>query len=110
MADSHHHDAPGKPHGHDSHYQAYMQVFIILCVCTAASFVVNFFLHDRSALASAIIIMIVAIAKAYLVVRIFMHLKQDWGTVYPIMIPVAILCVMTIIILSIDTVMVWHPE
>ena len=49
-----------------------------------------------------------SIIKAGLVVVIFMHLNVDWKKVAAIMIPVLIMCVMTVIILSIDQALAWH--
>jgi caa(3)-type oxidase subunit IV len=87
-------------------FQTYMAVFLVLCICTAVSFVVSAILgHNHT---SASIIMAVAVVKATLVAGIFMHLKFDWGKLYCIIIPVCILTVMMIIILSIDQVLVWH--
>ena len=55
------------------HYQLYWLVFIVLCVCTALSFVFNVALGHGAV--SATLISIVAIVKAALVVLIFMHVK-----------------------------------
>ena len=93
------------PAGHPS-FQAYLYVFYGLCVCTALSFVVNFFLGHN--LTSATIIMVIAAIKAAMVIGIFMHLKWDWGKLYCIVIPVCILTVMMVIILSIDQTLAWH--
>src|SRR5436309_727159 len=98
MSDNHDHAGPS--------FQAFMNVFYILCVCTALSFVVNWALGHG--LASASIIMMVAIVKASLVAAIFMHLKLDWGKIYCIILPVCVLTVMMVIILSIDTTLAWH--
>ncbi len=88
------------------HYKTYWTVFIALCVCTAISFGFNI-LFGHS-LISTLAISIVAIVKAALVVMIFMHLTTDWKKVAAIMIPVLIMCVMTVIILSIDQALAWH--
>jgi caa(3)-type oxidase subunit IV len=102
-----HHDA-----GHDPSalFKAYITVFIALSVFTAVSFVANEAVrHDLiSTMASAVIIMIVAVIKAGCVAYIFMHLKQDWGKVYCIMIPVIIMGVMMMIVLMPDGVLGWH--
>ncbi len=98
MSDNHEHAGPS--------FQAYMYVFYALCVCTALSFVANFFLGHN--LTSAGIIMIVAVVKATLVASIFMHLKFDWSKLYCIILPVCIVTVMMVIILSIDTTLAWH--
>jgi len=89
------------------YYRKYWAVFIALCVCTALSFVFNLALHDHKAV-SATLITAVAIIKAGLVVLIFMHLMFDWKKVAAIMVPVLIMCVMMVIILSIDQAEVWH--
>ena len=88
------------------HYATYWTVFIVLCVCTGISFLFNWLLGQSGL--SAALISIVAIIKAALVVLIFMHLKTDWKKVAAIMIPVLIMCVMTVIILSIDQALAWH--
>jgi cytochrome c oxidase subunit 4 len=92
------------------YYKLYWLVFIALCVCTALSFVFNLALGHGAT--SATLISIVAIFKAALVVLIFMHLKFDWKKVAAIMVPVLIMCVMTVIIFSIDQALAWHayPE
>lgn len=92
------------------YYKLYWMVFIALCVCTALSFVFNFALGHGAL--SASLISIVAVFKAALVVLIFMHLKFDWKKVSAIMVPVLIMCVMTVIIFSIDQALAWHayPE
>jgi len=90
------------------YYKLYWMVFFALCIGTALSFVFNFFLGHGPM--SATLISIVAIVKAALVVLIFMHLKFDWKKVAAIMVPVLIMCVMTIIILSIDQALVWHES
>ena len=104
MTDQHNHEHAGPTFG------AYMGVFIALCVCTAASFLVNWTLGQN--LQSASIIMVVAVIKATLVAGIFMHLKFDWGKLYCIILPVCIVTLMMVIILSIDTTLAWHayPE
>jgi cytochrome c oxidase subunit 4 len=93
-----------------SYYRLYLLVFGALCVGTALSFVFNAFLGHGAL--SATLISIVAIVKAALVVLIFMHLKFDWRKVAAIMVPVLIMCVMTVIIFSIDQALAWHayPE
>jgi cytochrome c oxidase subunit IV len=91
-------------------FQAYLYVFIALCVCTALSFLFNELArHDViSHMASVGAIVCVAIIKAILVAGIFMHLKYDFGKVYCIILPVCVVTVMMVIILSIDTVLAWH--
>ena len=102
MSDNHEHAGPS--------FQAYMYIFVALCVCTALSFVVNRLLGEN--LKSAAIIMAIAVVKATLVAGIFMHLKWDFGKVYCIVIPVCMVTFMMVIILSIDQTLVWHayPE
>ncbi len=96
---------------HDTHahagpsFQSYVTIFLILCVLTAASFVVNAALGQNGT--SASIIMGVAVVKAACVIMVFMHLYYDWRTVYCIMVPVCIMAVMTILVLLPDTVFGW---
>ena len=102
MSDQHEHAGPS--------FQTYMFVFYALAICTALSFVVNYFVDhmmDQKHM-SAVIIMIVAVVKASLVAAIFMHLKFDFGKLYCIVVPVCILTFMMVIILSIDTTLAWH--
>ena len=98
MSDQHDHAGPS--------FQTYMNVFYVLCVCTALSFVFNLALGHG--FTSASLIMIVAVIKASLVAAIFMHLKFDWGKIYCIILPVCIVTVMMVIILSIDTTLAWQ--
>ena len=107
MTDSHH---PGEHHG--PNVRAYFLVFGALCVFTLVSFVINEFVrHDvMGAYTGMGIIMAVAVVKATLVGLIFMHLKWEWAKLYFIIVPVAILCVMMIIVLMPDGVVGWHEE
>jgi caa(3)-type oxidase subunit IV len=99
---------------HDSAalFKAYITVFVALCVFTAVSFIANTLVHMGviNALTSAAIILVVAVIKAGCVAYVFMHLKYDWGKVYCIMIPVAIMCVMLVIVLMPDGVLGWHAD
>ena len=98
-------------HAHDHHhqdrvYKAYWSVFLALCVCTGLSFLFNrLFGHGPLA---ATLISIVAIIKAALVISVFMHFKYDWRKIYGIMVPVCIMCVMFVIIICIDSALVWR--
>ena len=105
-----HHDAGA--HDLDALFKAYITIFVALCIFTAVSFIANTLVHAGviSAMASAAVILIVAIIKAGCVAYIFMHLKQDWGKVYCIMIPVVIMCVMLIIVLMPDGVLGWPKD
>jgi cytochrome c oxidase subunit IV len=87
-----------------------MTIFIVLCVCTALSFVFNEMArHDIiSHMTSVVLIVLVAIIKAVCVASVFMHLKFDWGRLYCIVIPVSILAVMMVIVLLPDIVIGWH--
>jgi caa(3)-type oxidase subunit IV len=108
MSDEHGNDHAGP------NFQAYMMIFYILCVCTALSFVSNFFVDHLMGQRhlSAGIIMVIAVFKATLVASIFMHLKWDFSKVYCIIVPVCIVTLMMVIILSIDQTLAWHalPE
>jgi caa(3)-type oxidase subunit IV len=98
----------GHEGGHDDHFKAYIAVFILLCVFTAVSFVVNYFLGETQPMLSMWIILAVAVVKALCVAVIFMHLRQDWGNVYFIIVPVCIMGVMMIIVFLPDIVLAWH--
>ena len=87
-------------------FRAYLIVFIALCFFTLASFAVNAILGENHT--SAAIIMAIAVVKALCVASIFMHLRLDWGKLYPIIIPVSIMGVMMIIVLLPDIVLGWH--
>jgi cytochrome c oxidase subunit IV len=91
-------------------FKAYITIFIALCVFTALSFFFNFLVHlgVLSHMTSAGLILLVAVIKAGCVAWIFMHLKQDWGLVYCIMVPVLIMCVMLMIVLMPDGVLGWR--
>src|SRR5437660_1497298 len=95
---------PAAPQAHEGpHFQAYLNVFYILCVLTAVSFFANFALGQGQA--SMWIILVVAVVKATLVAMIFMHLKFDWPKLYCIVIPVCVMAVMMMIVLLPDIVL-----
>lgn len=99
------------PKAHDDgHLRAYLIVFGLLCIFTAVSFVCNELeRHEQiSKHASLAMIMGVAVIKAICVAVIFMHLKQDWGKVFFIVIPVSIMSVMMIIVFLPDILIAWH--
>ena len=112
MADEH----PTHAHPFQEHaptgpnFRTYITIFVILCVCTALSFVFNdlarleFISYD----ASVALIVLVAVIKALCVAGIFMHLRFDWNRLYCIIIPVSIMAVMMIIVLLPDIVIGWH--
>lgn len=106
----HHHDAGGNDPA--ALFKAYITIFGALCVFTALSFVFNTMANAGwiSHLTSAGLILLVAIIKATCVAYIFMHLKQDWGKVYCIMIPVIIMSVMMVIVFLPDGVLGWPLE
>lgn len=99
----------GQHHDPSALFRAYITIFLILCVFTAVSFVSNELVRREmlSHMTSAAIIMVVAVIKAGCVAYIFMHLKYDWKTVYCIMVPVLIMCVMLVIVLMPDGVLGW---
>jgi caa(3)-type oxidase subunit IV len=98
-----------KPHD-DGHFRSYLIVFALLCGFTAVSFVCNELeRHDKiSKHASLAMIMGVAVIKAVCVAVIFMHLKQDWGKVYFIVIPVTVMGIMMMIVFCPDILIAWH--
>ncbi len=93
-------------------FQAYMVIFYILCVFTAASFLFNWMAHHEwiTHTTSVACIVLIAVIKAACVAAIFMHLRFDWGRLYCIVIPVSILAVMMMIVLLPDIVLGWHRE
>jgi caa(3)-type oxidase subunit IV len=94
---------------HGPSLQAYYAVFGALCVFTAVSFIVNWQLGIGSHTGMGII-MVVAVCKASLVAMFFMHLKYEWAKLYFLIVPVAVLCVMMIIVLLPDGVVAWHAQ
>ena len=90
----------------EERFTTYIKVFVALCICTALSFVFNFFLGHTGT--SMMLILIVAIIKAMLVAAIFMHLKFDWSKLYFLVFPVMIMALMMIIVLLPDIVLAWH--
>lgn len=93
MADTQGHADGG--HGKNV-FQTYMTVALVLCVCTAASFLVNQFVAGK--VTAFLLILGVACLKAVLVAYIFMHLKWDWGLLYFLIVPVSILGVMMAVV------------
>jgi cytochrome c oxidase subunit 4 len=57
---------------------------------------------------SFVLILSVAIIKATLVGLYFMHAKYDWGRIYFLIIPAAILATMMMIVLMPDIVLGWR--
>jgi cytochrome c oxidase subunit IV len=99
--------AAAEQHDHHAHlFKIYMIVAVVLAVCTASSFVFNKFVHEHllTAVMGFVLILGVAVLKAFLVGFYFMHLKWDWRLLYFIIVPVFILGVMMVIILMPDCV------
>jgi len=95
-------------HADEPAFSTYIGIFLVLCVCTALSFIVGALMGHN--LTSASIIMMVAVIKALCVATIFMHLKFDWSKLYFIIIPVVIMGTMMMIVLLPDIVLGWHHE
>jgi caa(3)-type oxidase subunit IV len=95
---------------HGPTLQIYYAVFGALCVFTGMSFVVNYLCRDSSPHTGMAIIMGVAVCKAVLVCMFFMHLKYEWMKLYFLIVPVAVLCVMMMIVLMPDGVVGWPNE
>jgi cytochrome c oxidase subunit IV len=95
---------------HGPSLRSYYIIFGALCIFTLVSFVVNYFLSHTDPHAGMAIIMAVAVCKATLVGMFFMHLKYEWMKLYFLIVPVAILCVMMMIVLMPDGVVYWHSE
>lgn len=97
---------------HDLRVKAYFTVFIALSIFTAISFLANEAVRQGwiDVFTSFVIIIGVAVIKAFLVGLIFMHLKFDWGKVYFIIVPIFILGVMMMLVLMPDMVIAWQPS
>ena len=91
---------------HSGIFKIYMIVALVLAVCTAASFVVNYAVRDNhlGVVTGFLLILAVATLKACLVGYYFMHLKWDWRLLYFIIVPAFILGAMMVVILMPDTV------
>src|SRR5262245_52887124 len=109
MADTHAHAAGGHAHG-PATVQPFYVVFGALCVFTAVSFIVNYFVRHGSMAAGTgfTVILTVAVVKAVLVAVYFMHLKWDWGRLYFLIIPAMVLAPMLVFAPLPDIVMYWH--
>jgi caa(3)-type oxidase subunit IV len=97
---------------HDLRVKAYFTVFIALSIFTAVSFLANEAVRQGwiGGFTSFVIIISVAVIKAFLVGLIFMHLNFDWGKVYFIIVPIFILGVMMMLVLLPDIVIPWQPS
>jgi caa(3)-type oxidase subunit IV len=107
MADSHAHAAD---HAHGpATTQPFMVVFGALCVFTAMSFLVNYFVRGGyiSTGTGFVMILSVAVVKALLVATYFMHLKWDWNRLYFLIIPALILAPMLVFALLPDVLIYW---
>ncbi|MBY0231050.1 MAG: cytochrome C oxidase subunit IV family protein [Gemmataceae bacterium] len=98
----------GGDHGHGDLFRTYMAIAVVLAICTALSFVFNYFAYPPgkgsiSVNTAFFLILIVAIVKASLVTVYFMHLKWDWSKLYFIIVPVSILGVMMAVVFLPDT-------
>ena len=67
----------------------YQFIFIMLCICTLVSMVLDFVPMSRSVV--AVLAMAIAVAKAQFVMRFFMHLKFEGRWKYVLLLPTAIL-------------------
>jgi cytochrome c oxidase subunit IV len=85
-------------------------IFVLLCIFTAVSFIVNLFVREGhiSAGTGFVIILSVAVVKALCVAVIFMHLKWDWGRVYFLVIPALVLAPMLVFALLPDVLLYWN--
>jgi caa(3)-type oxidase subunit IV len=104
MSQAHHAESHG-----DTGILPYVVVFAALSVFTIISFVVYGAVRSESLTTAAgfAIIMGVAVIKATLVAVIFMHLKQDWGRVYFMIIPALVLGCLMMLVLMPDIVLGW---
>jgi cytochrome c oxidase subunit 4 len=101
-------DAHDEHHGPD--VKAYLVVFGALSIFTGLSFLFNTMAHNKTITygTSFVLILGVAIIKATLVGLYFMHAKYDWGRIYFLIIPAAILATMMMIVLMPDIVLGWR--
>jgi cytochrome c oxidase subunit 4 len=106
MTDATHHEAAH----HGPNIQAYLVIGVALSIFTVVSFVVNKFVRDDllTAQLGFLIILAVAIVKAFLVGMYFMHLKFDWPKLYFMIIPAFILGAMMGLALLPDMVLAWQ--
>lgn len=97
-------DAPSPEATHGATLGSYLTIAAALAVCTASSFVVNQLVDGKSLtpVAGFVLILGVALIKAFLVALVFMHLKWDWGLLYFLIIPTLILSVMMMTVLLPD--------
>jgi len=103
------HDHTGTAEHHVMSPRPYLVVFAALCVFTAMSFFVNYFVRENhiSATTGFVLILGVAVVKAVLVATYFMHLKWDWGKLYFLIIPAFVLAPMAMFALLPDIVLYW---
>lgn len=87
----------------------YYLIFALLCIFTAVSFVVNYFVRQKTMAPTTgfAVILSVAVVKALLVCAIFMHLKWDWGRLYFLIIPALVLAPFMMFALLPDIVLYW---
>jgi cytochrome c oxidase subunit IV len=103
-------------HSHGAHHGPTLRLYLVIACClalfTAVSFIVNSLVRDEKLPAETgfAVILGVAIAKAILVGLFFMHLKDDWGKLYFLIVPVFILAVVLVIVLLPDNVIAWHEH
>jgi cytochrome c oxidase subunit IV len=105
MTDSQPHPAHGP-----ANTRPYIVVFVALCLFTAVSFFVNYFVREGHIANGTgfVIILSVAVVKALCVVTIFMHVKWDWSRLYFLIIPALVLAPMLVFALLPDLVIYWH--
>src|SRR3954452_18207785 len=103
------HDHTGTAEHHVMSPRPYLVVFAALCVFTAMSFFVNYFVRENhiSATTGFVLILGVAVVKAVLVATYFMHLKWDWGKLYFLITPAFVLAPMAMFALLPDSVLYW---
>ena len=76
-----------------AHHVNYFVIFIILCICTAISWVVDeqSFIQNKAVI--AVMVLAVAVAKALFVMLFFMHLKFEGNWKYVLLAPTIILAI-----------------
>jgi cytochrome c oxidase subunit 4 len=75
---------------HESHFRTYATVFVVLCICTAISWIADV-VHFAPHRVVIVIVMAVAVTKALCVMMYFMHLKFERAWKYLLLAPTLIL-------------------
>ena len=109
MTDSHghatHDSIAGETGGHHGPtFKTHMMIFVILCVLTTLSFIFNTAANNGiiTHLTSAALIMMVSVCKATLVAMFFMHLKYEKFSLFLVLFPMLVFCIMMLFVFMPD--------